>query len=194
MSLPLGGNVWLLTGQYTCYGVTMQNVWFYNNPTGAGSAVDLLAAFTQDVLNAILNIQSEDVEWDFIRATGVQGAVDFSEALVTNPGQVAATAEPQFVSWKYRLNRLDNTDRNGYKRIGGVPDTWWDAGAIDPANLTALNACATAMTSGISTGSIAYNPCIQRRQVGGAPVVPPTYRSHAGFTFAGVTTQNTRKS
>ena len=193
MSAPITNKVWSLRLIGNAGGKPMNNVFFYQNFGGGGTAAQLLVAFYQDVLPFVLAITSLDAEYTDIQTNGVQIATDFAASAFSDNGTASAGIEPRMVALGYRYNRLDNTDRNGYKRFGGLPDDIWISGQIDTAYTTDVANLRAACESVITEGGQNFAPCMQRRQKNNVVLTTPEFYNFLSVSTQGITTQNSRK-
>jgi len=187
------GDVYELTLIYTYLTTTAYNRWFYGVTGGTGNANSCANGFATSVLPAIESICSDDVSFTNLNVRGVRGVSDFDDNPITASGTVASPVEPDFVALGFRFNRTAVGERHGFKRIGGLPDSFWDNGALTTTALTAIVAAAPSIGGQFTDSGITYVSLIQNKFRNKVALVPPEYHTYTTVAFTGVTTQSSRK-
>lgn len=193
MSSPLSGRVHRLVLGGHSISRPINAVFYYHTVAGSGTADDLAEAFFADVLPAILAATAQTTVYQSMEVTGVQGIFDIESRVFDSPGEIAVDGEPDFVAWQWRFNRIDAQDRHGFKRLSGVPDDYWVAGAPTATYNTELAAVTAALDAIINFSVPTYRLAIQRRQDNNVELDPPLYYDFLNVTFRGITTQSSRK-
>jgi hypothetical protein len=193
MPIFTGPYVWKVTIGGELYGQNTDNVFFYGSSSVGANALDIINAWEASILPTWQDAVSDDYHFLTIDVDAVQGATDFEHQGIGVDGLVLEPAEPRFIAYAFRFNRQLVGERNGYKRVAGIPDSYVDNGVLDGTGIAVSNALAAKFDDALVTAGHTYVPLIQRRQHLGAPVVPPEYYTFAVCSALGVTTQNTRK-
>lgn len=193
------GDIIRITDRQTCLGQQVLNVYFYrvNDITIiTGDYLGMFAAsFVDIVLDEVRNLQHEDLTHDELFLENLSNGVDiqtYTEGFPLTGNQTGGDIMPPYVSWGFQLLREERNTRNGYKRIGGVPEFMVTAGVFDadPALLEAVeNALGADFTSGIVTYAA---PIILKHPVT-VPLVSPVFSNISAGLYKAVGTQNTRK-
>jgi len=189
----IGGYIWRVVTTFRVLDVAGANVWYYGNAGSAGSALDVLHSWNDDILTSLTPIQTEGLMWETIDVQGVRGIFDLEHQGIDVAGLITDDPEPTFVAFSYRFNRAAGNERHGYKRIGGVPDNAWVDGEIPGAVRTALDAVAPDLAAPINASGTSYVPLIQRRFEDNVELDEPKFYTFNTATFINISTQNSRK-
>lgn len=194
--MAIGDHYELIDWQF-CNGVDCFNVYHYERSSGGGNAQDLIDSFKQDVLPAVVAIQSADVTHIQLVANNFDNFADFAiETLLSaNVGGEGTDSLPTFCGWTFRYVRSTRGNHNGRKTLVGVAEGDVTDGVAVGGLTSGLNACAAAMAASIGAGVGTYVPRIMR-----APnTVKPTFTNAraffaiAGVVYVNVSSQNSRK-
>src|SRR6266496_211554 len=194
MAIYTGDAVLQLILEGSLYGKPIANVFYYGATNPAAPPSDLRDNFVAGILDSIAAITTEDVAWNNIHVESMRwGAylVNFTEAVTGAVDE--CSADPTFVAWGFRLNRISAGERHGYKRFAGVPDCWIVNGAVAAGHSALFDAVQVDLASTIAAGSGSYIPVVQYRFRDKVALDPPEYHSFGTAQFQGVTTQNSRK-
>lgn len=175
------------------------NVFHYQAAAAPGSSLALRNSFVTDVVNVIRTIQVENIHYDSVEVANLNDPSDFaSEGLTATHGAIGAEGLPPYAAYTFKYARATRAVRNGFKRIGGIPETWQDNGIIDTTHVSDMNTVATALALTLTgSGADVYVPVIARILY---PVPNPLHLpgTASAFNITGVSyehigTQNTRK-
>lgn len=118
-------------------------------------------------------------------------------------GTATGDCSPSFVAWGFRLNRVSKLTRHGYKRFGGVPESFIANNYQVPGLNVALREMETLLASDIildveppGNPKLVLRPVIlgTKKDAQGNYIRDLTkVNGIASATFYGVTTQNSRK-
>lgn len=169
-------------------------VWYYTTNTAPTGVADLLTTFKADVADHLLDIMSVQSHILSIDAQYVKGAAFFGTLLVGSGGNVSGDCLPPFVSWDFTLVRGGALERNGYKRLQGVPESKQADGIATPSAFADLNSLAGFMFADLDDGTNLYHPVIRRTRINRAAQVPPKYFSISSVLYSQIGTQNSRKA
>lgn len=152
--------------------------------------------WTEGVLAEIQKVQIANLVHVSREWRNLTNGVDLFTDTTTYNGSLPATTgnpAPSFLSLGFLLQRESLATRNGYKRIGGIPDdaiagnTWTG----EPADIASIE---TALAADITVvGSPVCEPIIVKRPIV-APVASYVYSSIGSAQFRGIGTQNSRKA
>jgi hypothetical protein len=177
------------------------NVFFYLINIGSGSPTleDVLEGFRTVVLPSILDIQSQDVEYDTAEADNLTNGIDFG----TDPlyagitGNVSGEALPPYAAWAFTLERASKLTRNGAKRFAGVPESAQQDGVVtagfNPTLVTAATAIGTSFAYSNAQGAFSAFPLIVGVDTTGQRDLSRVQIPTGAVANAVVSTQNTRK-
>jgi|SRR6266853_771027 len=161
--------------------------------TATAAALEL--AWEGTVLTDCLPIQSNGLQHVGVDVVNLNNPGDFFSEVFTTPptGTVGGDQLAPFYAYTFQYVRPTRLVRNGYKRIGGVPESAsTDGEHLSGAIAAAATALAAAMASPLTTpdGS-AFHPAILHRPGPGHPDPAASQVTVVGFTHFG--TQNSRK-
>ncbi len=178
-------------------GETVLNVYYYRITAVTGAEdgyLDILnTSWEGEVLDNVVKLQISNLlhtqrEWRNL-SNGVDLMVD---ATVVPGGRTESSSAPSFTSYGFMLARESLVTRNGYKRFGGIPDSF-----IDGNNYVGNAGLITAVESGLAADlmagiTILAEPVIVKRPIE-TPAGEYLYSSVGSAAFRGIGTQNTRK-
>lgn len=122
------------------------NMYYYRadtvlNPDDAYS--QLLSKFFSEVVSAIMPVQTTGIVHTNLHLDNITNNLDFDDLPLSGAnGDVTGEAMPTFVAYKFVLHRPTKLTRQGYKRIGGVPESALSGNAIQVAFAPALDGVA----------------------------------------------------
>jgi hypothetical protein len=180
-----------LTGQ--CITEQVLNVFHYASATFSDPIGDFMSAFDAQVAAAIQTVLSVDMVLTGVEAQEVKGGSSFGSLPIIRPGPQSGDCLPPFVSFDFTLVRGGALERNGYKRVAGVPEALQANGIVTGAALTALGLVADAMFDDITTATDTWVPVIQRKRVNHLSVSPIQYWTVSSVIFSKIGSQNSRK-
>lgn len=151
------------------------------------------AAFKAAVLDNVKLIQLTSLTHTTVQVTNVTNGVDIRSYTVNETGNITSGSGnnlPSFVSAGFIYRRSSLTTRNGYKRIGGLSESFMDGNTFTfptGAQTAIQNGMALTLQLGLLD---AFEPVIYRP----ATLVDPAVVNSVGVVqFTQVGTQNTRK-
>jgi len=154
------------------------------------------AAFEDQIIDPHKAIASNQLQFNSVHMIEESNVLKpFGDwGLSASNGTVSQGIMPDFTAYGFRLVRVDNSTRNGYKRLPGVPVGAFLNGVLQAPFTTSVPAMETAIegTFGFTTdgGNWTMRPVIVRRNNLGMPVA---WQTPSFVTHYGATTQNTRK-
>lgn len=191
------GEVWQVRWVQNYLDQQVLNIFHYGVGTGVlQNAQDLADAFDAGVRQSLASIQVVNLISVRVEVQGERTATDLGLSLSGANGSVSSEGMPPYVAWAFRYNRTATTYRNGYKRIGGVPESMQNNGQPTGGALTALNAAAAVLNDSVVSldEERTYIPLLRQTVVGKAPITPVFWTVPDGTVeWASISTQNTRK-
>jgi hypothetical protein len=170
------------------------NVFFYGTDAILDTTPnDLLNAFDTNVAAVIATLVSVDMLFNALTCQEVKGGTQFGSIPIFRNGPQTGDCLPPFVAFDFTLVRGGALERNGYKRIPGVPEALQAQGIITGAGSAVANTVAAAMFTNITAGLIEFFPLIQRKHIAHIPQNPPKYYNVSGVQYSRIGTQNSRK-
>lgn len=139
-------DIYQLKDSYTFLGQTMENVYYYQDTTGGGTAADLLTAWLTDVLSVIRALQSTGVTHTRLQCVNGMDNDDQSVLDISSAGTFAGTTGAP--DWAFALRRRTGGlgYRYSYKRYGGVSTAHiTTAGALTATAINLVDAVAVAI-------------------------------------------------
>jgi len=158
------GTVYRVVLTSTLFGQVCTNVFHYGQLAGlTAGAPDLLGGFQTNVLDAIADMLSEEVDFTSLLVVSIGNPTDYAEDTSPTPGEGQRSADstttlPSNVCVTFRSNRFGPGSRYSYKRFSGILEPDVDGNNIDFASLTTAAAVATALGALISWGTGLYEP------------------------------------
>jgi hypothetical protein len=187
------GQHYILTDIQSYGGVQVLNVYAYAQEEGLGGAAELNQAFADIVLPLMVTLQSTGIGHDRLFTYCVEDPEDFNDDPVAVAGTIAGDDMGPFVAYKIKLARASRQSRNGWKRIGGMPEIGQVSGALVSAYATALDNLADLLAGSLTADDDSlFVPKIWRRATLAEPV-PQFFGIASGVASHQTTTQNTRK-
>lgn len=191
--MPLN-KVYQLIHRQTFVGQEIINVYFYNHNSGAGGAGILAAAFADDLLPAINDIQCSVIRNVELNVFNLDDLSDFANLALADGGTNAGESLPptDAVGFTFKLNT--RAVRPGSKRICGVPEAAQNAGSItNEAYLAQIEVLRLALADDVTGVADSYSPVVLKRVKTAIPGTSPveyTYRlpaTDAQLVMAGIT-------
>ena len=144
------------------------NVFHYRTADAEVSAANCAAAFVEDILPKINDLQNVAVTNSLIRVTELEDLVDFYESAVTGAGaNTSSEALPPHNVINFTLRLNTRAVRPGSKRFTGIPESAQAGGLINVASyITQLNTLRTALATPIVLASSplrVYTPVVIKR-------------------------------
>lgn len=191
----INGDILELTPFQTLFeAVPVRNVLGYEvMSVGSLDEAGLVLAFTQEVLPAILEIQSDALIYSRIEVVNLTDGIGFSDTdlVPDQPGEIAGSDAPPFQVYAFRKLRTNRSTRTGHVRLGGVPKAASDDGILTPTFETIVENCANALSATIGDSlSGTFRPVIIGKN---ADNTVRATQPVASFEYASISTQNTRK-
>lgn len=189
------GDIYKLVQRFVLGGVEALVRWYYEQMTVSGNAVDLVAAWYDDVTSDIMACTSSDCSMVGTEAINLNDSSDFDyEAYSPIPGSRGGVLAGTFDAWGFVKHSSDRKIRSGGMRVPGVYVADVSDGVPVSGELTLLNALAASLTANIAdTGGVGtYAPRLYTEgntKTGGDPFWCPITLT----AFTRYTTQNTRK-
>jgi len=167
------------------------NVFHYAAPTFAAGVSDLNTEFQAEVVPSWLAAVSGNYRMDSINIQMVRGSTAFGTFIVGLTGLTSGEVLPPSDSWDFTLVRGGGGERNGYKRLAGVPESLQNGGVAVSGALPGLALVANAFAEVL--GSDLWAPVIEREYIGKVRQIPPKYYDVSGVIYSKIGTQNSRK-
>lgn len=159
----------------------------------------LLDDFLTAAITPIIAIQPTNIRWtnlEIVEWTNPLRPFQNLPLVAQTGGATTANAAPKWLVYSFRLNRSNNTTRNGQKRYPGVVEEAMTAGVVPPgAYLDVLHDVETGLAAGLTAtdgiDSATLLPCIVRLD----PVTGNITASQIAFsaTYTRVSSQDSRK-
>lgn len=169
------------------------NVFYYASATRVDPLVDVFTAFDGVVLTELPPVSTVNSLYTQVDIEEVKGGSTFDTFAITRPGTVSGDSMPPFVSWDFTLLRSGAGERNGYKRIMGVPETQQAGGFASAGALANLNNVAIGLAAILATTNDEYVPVIRRKTIHHVPQTPPKFFDISTVNYSRIGTQNSRK-
>lgn len=169
------------------------NVFYYGSDTFADTLDDLITQFRAVVLSTFPAFTSTQCEYQGITATMVKGGNQFAAQSFSLGGSSGGDTLPPFVSWDFTLVRGGAGERNGYKRLPGVPEGLQAQGIATAGAVANLNIAAAAMEQIIVAVTDQWSPVIRRDVVNRVVQVPPKWYDISSVQYSRIGSQNSRK-
>jgi len=169
------------------------NVFYYASATRVDPLVDVFTEFQSVVLNELPPVSTNASLYTQVDIEEVKGGVTFDTFSISLPGTVSGEAMPPFVSWDFTYLRSGAGERNGYKRIMGVPESQQASGFATPGALANLSNVAIGMAAILATTNDEYVPVIRRGTIHHVPQNPARYYDISTVSYSRIGTQNSRK-
>jgi hypothetical protein len=171
------------------------NRWFYGLPvTPVDTLDDFLTEFGNTVLSDLLVTMSSQSSFDTGFAQYVKGGTAFATKTYSASGTTSGDCLPPFVAWDFTLLRSGARERNGYKRIAGVPESSQANGNPTSGARANLDVAAASMAGNITLATDEWIPVIRRKRIGKVIQNPPKYYDISTVQFSRIGSQNSRKS
>lgn len=169
------------------------NRYFYACADASPSLGALMDLLDTNVLSPQLTIMSSAAGFQQIDALMVKGGNTFASKVLNEVGLNSGDCLPPFVSFDFTLIRGGGGERNGYKRIAGVPESEQINGTITPGAAPSAVAAADAMAADLTGGGHTWTPVIKRTRIARIHQVTPKYYTISGVAYSKIGTQNSRK-
>jgi len=177
-----------------CITVETVNVFHYCGVGLIDCAVnDLLTAFETEVAANLTSIASVDMSYTNITAEEIFGGVQFGSLPIANNGVVAGDCLPPFNSWDFTYLRGGARERNGYKRMAGVPESYQAQGIASGGAGAALTAAASHLAADLNAGLILFTPCVLRKHINHVVQTTPKFYNVSSVIYSKIGSQNSRK-
>jgi hypothetical protein len=172
------------------------NVFHYVSIEGThDQAADLIAAWNASVLPDLRAMQSVNLSYQQWTAFNLNDPTDFKVVNVASAtvGFVSGDYYPPFVAYGFLYVRKSRNERNGAKRIAGVPEAAsTDGVTLTSAYNTLANSAGTSMGGQLTVlGTPTFQPAIGHKPGPGHPDWAATKIDTVTFSHIG--SQNTRK-
>lgn len=196
------GNVYTLTDEqiYVVSDANVAlNIYCYKQISGSGGAKELSDSWQATILPLIVAFQSVAVGHQTVTVINLDNDADFNvqfPASEVGTGTQTGDCLPRYNAFKFFYVRSTRASRNGWKRIMGIPESVQVNGVVtNGGEITALEACAAAMATGLVDGSgNGWLPKILRRaQPDHTPPIDRADFAIDDVVWDGITTQNSRK-
>lgn len=186
-------NVVRITVKGTLVTEQVINTYYYANVLTVLPFSSVIDAFQSNVLATQANVQSTLLTYNSIEIQQVKGGVAFDSKAIAQTGLNGGDTMPPFVAWDFTLVRGGALERNGYKRLPGVPESAVDNGFANGTALPNLAVVATALGADFNNGIEVWTPVIRRTRVNKVIQSPPKYFSISSAIYSRVGSQNSRK-
>lgn len=170
------------------------NIFYYGTTAAPASHAALEASFKTVLYPTWKLIVTANYSFKEITIQEVLGGSAFTIFPETDIGSISDQNLPPHDAWAFTYVRGGLGERNGYKRICAVPETFQDGGSFTPSAKTARDNFAAALASDLNDGVNAWHPTIRRDMINHVVQIPPKWFSISyvkGSDF--VSTQNSRK-
>lgn len=188
------GDFYIVLDKQRYYGREILNRYYYLQTAGGEGAEELANVFTETVIAAVTNIQSDQLEHVMVSVINPDNPADFVDFTADLPisGDVAGDDLPAFVAWGFKYIRTTRSIRNGAKRIAGVTEAWLDEEDVAFGTASDSVLAASIVMGATLTGPDGgvFEPQLARVGEGGAITY---YEPVKDVIFTRVTTQNSRK-
>jgi len=168
-------------------------VWYYAAVSYDDGISAWLASFKLAVVDHLLDAMSNQAHIVTIEGQMVKGSNDFDTFNASVGGNISGDCLPPFASWDFTLLRGGGGERNGYKRIQGVPESKQVDGIATASAYADLTSLAGFMAASITVSLDEMFPCIRRTRINHAAQNPPKYFNVSDVQYSKIGTQNTRK-
>jgi hypothetical protein len=174
------------------------NAFHYLQTAGSGGAEECARAYVDYVLPDMIVVQSTALEHLDIEVINLDNFADYFTLGLTadNVGTASGDYLPPFVTWTFKMTRVERGHHNGRKAVSGVTEGQQENGQPNSGTAASINALAATLASPIFYGGNYFSPQIYR-----APnSIKPGYDNDAAFYsigggfFVGISSQNSRKS
>jgi hypothetical protein len=169
------------------------NLFHFGYGAYLGTAVDALTAWWATMQTPISASCSGQATWTSAEFQQEVGGVAFGSIPLADSGNVAGDSLPPFVCWDFTLVRGGALERNGYKRIAGVPESKQANGVVDNTFRATLDNLAAPIFAGFDVGLDHFTPVIKRKQIHGVAQHPPKYYDMSNVVYSKIGSQNSRK-
>jgi hypothetical protein len=174
------------------------NAFHYLQTAGSGGAEECALAYIDYVLPDMIVIQSTALEHLYIEVINLDNVTDYSTVDLTtgNVGTASGDYLPPFVTWTFKMTRVERGHHNGRKSVSGVTEGQQENGQPNSGTVASVNALANTMASPIFYGGSYWSPQIYRAPNSIKPdyTNAAAYYSIGGGFFVGISSQNSRKS
>lgn len=168
-------------------------VWYYASTSFVDGISAWLAAFKLAVVDHLLDAMSNQAHINVIEGQMVKGSNAFDTFSANVGGNISGECLPPFVSWDFTLLRGGGGERNGYKRLQGVPESKQADGIATASAYADLTSLAGFMAAPITVATDILTPVIHRTKINHATQNPPRYFSISDVLYSKIGTQNSRK-
>lgn len=169
------------------------NVFYYGTDTMVDTLADLLAGFQSTVVSQLPPVTSASSFYGKAEATLVKGGNLFDSVSFFTPGTVSGEALPPYATWDITLVRGGAGERNGYKRLMGVPESLQTGGIATAGAIANLANVTLAMSQIVVAVTDQWTPVIRRDVVNRVVQNPPKWYSISSVLYSKIGTQNSRK-
>lgn len=169
------------------------NRFFYGSESSIADLSGLTTEFIANVIPALQLIMSNVAGFTHMETQFVKGGTDFRSDTLNVVGLNSGDCLPPYVAFDFTFLRGGVGERNGYKRIAGVPESEQVNGTITTGAATAAVAAADAMFAELTPGVFAWNPVIRRTRINRVPQITPKYYAPSGCVYSRIGSQNSRK-
>jgi len=177
----------------TLFGQETINTFFYEVEDDGEDIEGEIAAFVDEVVPPIQNVASN--AWGVLRVDGeyVKGGTRFGSQEINQSGNISGDCLPSFNAFDFTLLRGGVGERNGYKRIAGVPESSQTNGVATSGALVNLALLSAAMFASLTVDAATLIPVIERSVINHVPQVPPQYFTISSVVYSKIGSQNSRK-
>lgn len=169
------------------------NVFYYGSDTFADTLADLITAFRNVVVTTLPPVTSVNAYYAEVEATMVKGGNQFDSQSFFTAGSAGGDTLPPYAAWDFTLVRGGAGERNGYKRLMGVPESLQAGGFASAGAIANLGIVAAAMGQILVGVTDQWSPVIKRERVARVVQNPPKWYSISSIQYSRIGTQNSRK-
>lgn len=172
----------------------MVNVFHFHSVTFAEPLADMINGFWTNVGTLWRNLVSTGVVFTQIDGQEIGGAGAFASVPLGVSGFVSGDCLPPYAAWDFTYMRGAALERNGYKRLAGVPESYQASGIASSTGQSQAGLVAAAFFTHVALGiADDWEPVIRRRKIGHVVQTPPKFFSVSNVVYSRIGTQNSRK-
>ena len=190
------GDVVQLRVQQNFLGVDWENVYYYRvQSVGSGGAGYALAGVWHSTCAPLmLAFQSELNTIQRYEFVNLADPEDFGTRVFTPTpqGDVSGEAQASFYAITIKLFRDSRIVRNGYKRIGGIPESQVNGNSVAAGSVATVDAFAESLDNNLSDSGWVFQPVIYGRPTGEPNFLPERIVPVVDAQLLKVSTQRSR--
>lgn len=151
------GDIIQITDIQESFAQEVINVYFYQvgNASGSLPLYEQVAEYFRDnFISQLLPVQTASLKHTQVKVDNVTNGLDFYSLPCNELGTVTGDAGQTFTAYSFKLHRGTKLTRNGFKRIGGVPETYVVGNSIVSSAYTLLDTVAAVMEGTLSDSNV----------------------------------------